>query len=318
MSSGRRSKRASIGRWSDRLHALSFRISTWNCFGMGQGLSAVTALRAPFAARLRDRAVLSECAAPDILCVQELLSREAQQFFDAVGKESFVSRFRDDNRVRFGGRMTMRGSGLGIGARAVLTKTIVRTFPGGSVGWDRLARKGALYTQLLLPNGVVVDLITAHLQAGYNASAIAVRAMQLADLKAFIASVGSPARPFIVCGDFNICGLVSVRDDAPYRSLMAAMSGFEDLGAAADLPTYVPHPQGNGLAFARDPQGSAQRIDHIFFRPARGPVELRCTLLEVFFDKPLALTKHHDGTAAWASDHSGLSATFKLCGTRAH
>ena len=279
---------------------------------MGQGLSAVSGLRAPFGRRFHDLGVLSECAAPDILCLQELLSREAQQFFDRLGPGCFTSRFRDDNRVRFGANMTMRGSGLGIGARSPLTKTLVRTFPGAPVGWDRLARKGALYTQLSFRKGVTVDLITAHLQAGYDARAMAVRAAQLADLKSFVASVGAKNRPFIVCGDFNIDGLSRARDSEQYTSLRAALKGFEDLGAAADLPTYDPHPERNTLAYALEPEASAQRIDYILFRPGRGALDLRCKQLEVIFDKPLAQTTHGGGKAAWASDHYGLSAAFEI------
>ena len=281
---------------------------------MGQGLSALRAQRAPFAQRFKHADVVSGCAAADILCVQELLSREAQQFFDGLAHRRFTSRFRDDNRMRFGGSMTMRGCGLGIGARSPLTKTHLRTFAGARVGWDRLARKGALYTQLSVWPGVSVDLMTVHLQAGHSAGAIAARRAQLADLKDFIASVAAPERPFIVCGDFNIDGLVSAREGAEYRSLTTALPGFEDLGAAADLSTFDPHPQGNALARAFDPDGRAQRIDYIFFRPGRGPVELRCKRLEVFFDKPLTLTMHLDNTAAWASDHYGLSATFECDG----
>jgi endonuclease/exonuclease/phosphatase family metal-dependent hydrolase len=289
-------------------------ISTWNCFGMGQGISAVSALRAPFAARYRHADVVSGCVAADILCLQELLSRDAQQFFDGLSQRRFTSRFRDDNRIRFGGQMTMRGSGLGIGARSPLTKTLVRTFAGARVGWDRLARKGVLYTQLSLAPGASIDLMTVHLQAGPSARAVAVRAVQLADLKEFVASVGASDRPFIICGDFNIDGLAPARAGAEYRSLAAALSGFQDLGAGADLSTFDPHPQGNALARAFEPGGRAQRIDYIFFRPARGPIELRCKRLEIFFNKPLGLTAHLDRMAAWASDHYGLSATFECVG----
>jgi endonuclease/exonuclease/phosphatase family metal-dependent hydrolase len=281
---------------------------------MGQGISAVGALRAPFAARFQHEDVVSGCIAADILCLQELLSRDAQQFFDGLPHRRFTSRFRDDNRIRFGGQMTMRGSGLGIGARSPLTKTTMRTFTGARVGWDRLARKGALYTQLSFRPGASVDLMTVHLQAGPSARAAAVRAVQLADLKDFVRSVGAPDRPFIVCGDFNIDGLAPARVGAEYRNLVAALSGFQDLGAAADLSTFDPHPQGNALASAFEPGGCAQRLDYIFFRPARGSIELSCKRLEILFDKPLGLTTRLDGTAAWASDHYGLSATFESAG----
>jgi endonuclease/exonuclease/phosphatase family metal-dependent hydrolase len=295
-----------------KVNGLRFRISTWNCFGMGQGLSAVMALRAPFGARLRDADVIAECGSPDVLCLQELLSRDAQQFFDGVGQGHFISRFRDDNRLRFGRSVTMRGCGLGIGSRSALTKTSVRTFPGARGGWDRLARKGCLYAQLAFAEGVTVDVVTAHLQAGYDARAIRIREAQLADLKLLLASVGSPDRPFIVCGDFNIDGLAPTRGDAPYKSLAAALRGFQDLGATDDLSTFDPHPQGNGLAYALEPRAATQRIDYIFWRPARGPIDLRCTSTERFFDKPLGQTTLPGITAGWASDHYGLSATFEV------
>jgi endonuclease/exonuclease/phosphatase family metal-dependent hydrolase len=242
--------------------------------------------------------------------MQELLSREAQQFFDGIGKERFTSRFRDDNRIRLAGNVTMRGCGLGIGARLRLRKTLVRTFPGARVGWDRLARKGALYTQLSLTTGLVVDLVTVHLQAGYDERASAVRALQLTDLKALIGAVGSPQRPFIVCGDFNIDGREHLRDRVSYRGLSEALDGFNDLGAAADLPTFDPRPQGNALAFAHEPDASEQRVDYIFFRPANGTSRFHCSEVGRFFDQPLTHSIGAHGRGVWASDHYGLSATF--------
>src|SRR5688572_21220454 len=103
---------------------MEFRVSTWNCFGMGQGLDAVLAARAPHNARFRDESVVSECAAPDLLCLQELLSRDAQLFFDGLGH---ASTYRDDNRVHLRSR-TMRGSGLGIGSRRSLMNATLGVF----------------------------------------------------------------------------------------------------------------------------------------------------------------------------------------------
>jgi endonuclease/exonuclease/phosphatase family metal-dependent hydrolase len=289
-------------------------MSTWNCFGMGQGVDAVTARRAPSAERFQHDYVVSTCAAADILCLQELMSRDAQEFFDRLAIDRLTSRFRDDNRIALGPPMTMRGSGLGIGASSPLTKTLVRTFPGAPAGWDRLARKGALYTQLAFQSDLIVDLITVHLQAGASTRCAMVRAAQLADLKAFVDSVSSPDRPFIICGDFNIDGLAHARATPEYRSLRHALDQFEDLGAAADLPTFDPHPlRGNALAHEFEPNGFARRIDYIFLRPARGSKALRCKRLEIIFDKPFTLLRR-EGTAGWASDHYGLSATFEWDG----
>ena len=280
---------------------------------MGQGLAAVAAVRAPCAERFQHDHVVSTCAAADILCLQELLSRDAQQFFDRLPLLRFTSQFRDHNRIAFGPPITVRGSGLGIGARSPLTKTLMRTFRGATAGWDRLARKGALYTQLALGPNLVIDLITVHLQAGPSSRAATIRAAQLSDITALVEALGAPERPFIICGDFNIDGLDSARANSEYRGLRRALDHFEDLGAAADRVTFDPHPHGNALAHEFEPNGLAQRIDYIFLRPGRGPEALRCKRVEILFDKPLTL-RRRDGTAAWASDHYGLSATFECNG----
>jgi len=279
---------------------------------MGQGLAAITAQRAPHAARLRDAEVLSQCAEPDILCLQELLSTDAQRFFDGVGKKRFTSRFRDDNRFRVSNGLTMRGCGLGIGSRAPLSKAVIRSFRGAGVGWDRFARKGVIHTQVQLSDRILIDLITVHLQAGYDAAAVAVREAQLSDLRDFIDAAGDPLRPFIVCGDFNIDGLSSARDSAEYGHLSSTLADFEDLGAAADFATYDPDPGANALARAFASNSFAQRIDYIFWRPGRGRFELGCTDMRLFLNEPLGQLEQPRGVADWASDHYGLSATFQL------
>jgi endonuclease/exonuclease/phosphatase family metal-dependent hydrolase len=278
---------------------------------MAQGWDAVRHLRAPFAERYKDADVLAQCGSTDVLCIQELFSRDAQVFFDGLGQRHFVSAFRDDNRVRLS-NATVRGSGLGIGARLPLTKPRLRSFPGERAGWDRLARKGALYTQLAFAGGLVVDLVTAHLQAGYDEAAVRVRAAQLEDLKTMIAEVGSSERPFLLCGDFNVDGLRASRGEPEYRRLREALEDFEDLGAADDLPTFHPHPEGNALAHAFEPEGRAQRIDYVLWRPGSRSGEVRCKGLARFFDQPLSGAAAGAGVAAWASDHYGLTAKFEI------
>lgn len=277
---------------------------------MGQGVvDAVTAVRAPEPARLLHDEVHDTCASPDVLCVQELLSRDAQTFFDGVGKERFVARFRDHNRPSFR-TATMRGSGLGIASRAPLLGPSVRPYAPRPVGWDKLARKGMLHAQVSLESGPVIDVLNTHLQSGYDDGAIAVRAVQLEDLGRALREVGSDDRPFIVCGDFNIDGLQAARAKAEYQRLARTMEGFEDLGAARDLTTFEPGPDGNTLAHQVEPFGPPQRIDYVFFRPAktRGH-RLAPTRVERIFDRPLAST----GTEgrSYASDHFGLCASFE-------
>lgn len=288
---------------------MEFRLSTWNCFGQSQGVGAVMARRAPAAWRLAHADVLSQAAAADILCVQELMSGDALRFFDTLGAASFGSRFRDHNRAQLR-TATVRGSGLGICARAALQQPRVHHFRDAGVSWDRLARKGTLHAQVTLAEGLVVDVLTTHLQAGHDPRALRVRAAQLADVGRQVAALGSPDRPFIVCGDLNIDGLEPARGGAEYRLLRATLPGFEDLGAAHDLPTFLPRPDGNTLAHRFEPDGQAQRLDYVLFRPARGARGVGATALGRLFDRPLPRTTRTGGTT-WASDHYGLTATFE-------
>src|SRR5436190_9333657 len=72
-------------------------IATWNCFGMAQSaLDAITATRAPHGARFRNHQVKRTLDGPHLVCVQELMSREAETFFDALG----AARVRDPNGAR--------------------------------------------------------------------------------------------------------------------------------------------------------------------------------------------------------------------------
>lgn len=285
---------------------MRFCLGTWNCFGQSQGVGAVRGARAPAARRFADDQVAAQCAAADVLCVQELLSSDAQRFFDTVGGARFGARFRDHNDVHLRSG-TLRGSGLGICARGTMTRPHVVRFRNLGISWDRLARKGTLHARLTLAGGLDLDVITTHLQAGHDTRARRVRAAQLADLARHVAAVGSPDRPFVVCGDLNIDGLGALRDGAEYRLLGAALPGFEDLGAARDQPTLFPLAGGNTLAQRYTQVRRAQRLDYVFWRPARGG-GLRVTGVERFLNRPLGV---RDGRTMWASDHYGLSATFE-------
>jgi endonuclease/exonuclease/phosphatase family metal-dependent hydrolase len=275
------------------------RIGTWNCFGMGQGIDAVLHRSAPMGHRFDCSEVQLACCTFDVFCVQEILSRKAQRFFDELDPSHYVARIRDDNRPRLD--LSVRGTGLGISASVTFRSTVIRTFAGERVGWDRLARKGAIYTAIEIDGVHAMDVVNVHLQAGYDHAAIRVRLKQLEHLRALVADVGTSQRPFVVCGDFNICGLASSRDGREYRGLLGALDGFVDLGADDDLPTLHPHPEGNALAYAFEPRSPTQRVDYVFLRSAG---KARCTDVKRFFDRP---TK-----SGWPSDHYGLAATIEI------
>lgn len=279
---------------------------------MGQSvLDVITYLRAPFGKRFSSPEVINECSSATVLCVQELLSRAAQVFFDGLVRRYFPFALRDHNRF---GLLSLRGSGLGIAARTSTAASSRKVqsrflpFKCRGISWDKYARKGALYAQFEYADRLI-DVMTVHLQAGKDAASIAVRAAQLAELAEWIKLLGSSDRPFIVCGDFNIQGLAAERASGEYQTLTRALAGFTDLGAESDLATYHPHPEGNPLAHAFEAQGEPMRIDYIFLRPAETGQAFKPSGFRRILDRPLSgLT----GLGAWASDHYGLVATFEV------
>jgi endonuclease/exonuclease/phosphatase family metal-dependent hydrolase len=302
-------------------------VGTWNCFGMAQGaIDAITAWRAPYGERLLHDDIPRILAEAHVVCVQELMSRDAERLFARLGDV----RVRDENGFCFR-TGTMRGSGLGIAARGVSMKpSKLERFTAKQVGWDRLARKGTLHVRVTLDashashapdaphtgDPLEVDVLTAHLQSGYEPAASAVRLAQIGELAQRVAALGSADRPFVVCGDFNVCGLGG--QGIEYVRLREALAGFEDLGAEGDLATFDPHPDSNSLAHDNDPEAPRQRIDYIFLRPARsrtcrvrkvtrlldGPMPGAATPLSTRDGRPLPST--------FASDHFGLAATLEV------
>jgi endonuclease/exonuclease/phosphatase family metal-dependent hydrolase len=288
---------------------MRFSLSTWNCFGMARSpLDAITGRRAPEPDRLRHQRVVAECAASGVLCVQELFSRDAEDFFDGLSSPRARTSIRDHNRLHLRSA-TVRGMGLGIRSHGELLESGRRQFREGT-GWDRLARKGVLHARIALDDAFELDVFTVHLQAGYDRAAEQVRKTQLSELGEFLAGTMSPKRATIVCGDFNIDGLEPARDRPEYRCLLSTLEGFSDLGATDDHATFDPTPHVNSLAFRSEPDGLRQRLDYVFLKPAAsGTHAIECQSLSLFLAEPLGSSQ--DGRHDFASDHFGLVASFE-------
>jgi endonuclease/exonuclease/phosphatase family metal-dependent hydrolase len=278
-------------------------IATWNCFGMAQGaFDAITARRAPHPARLRHGELRRALKAPHLICVQELMSRDAEAFFDGLGLE----RVRDANAPSLR-PVAMRGSGLGIAGRLPLGDRTSSVFESPRSGWDRLARKGTLHVRVRLP-GLELDVLNVHLQAGRDPQAVAIRDLQLGELARRVEQLGSDERTFLVCGDFNVCGLGA--KGRAYSRVRSALPGFEDLGEAEDLPTLDPRPDQNALAHLLEPASPCQRIDYIFLRAPRGNgLGVKVRRVARILDRPL---NPDGGAPMYASDHFGLMATLEI------
>jgi endonuclease/exonuclease/phosphatase family metal-dependent hydrolase len=296
-----------------------FKLGTWNCFGMARKpLDAITGIRAPAPRRLQHDHVLRSCASAEVFCVQELFSRDAEDFFDKVCNKLAPDRsfafVRDHNRLNFRTR-TVRGTGLGIRSLGALQESRYHHF-SRSTGWDRLARKGTLHARIALSSQIEIDLVTVHLQAGEDPTAALVRQAQLRELSQFLHGVTSRKRACIVCGDFNICGLRAERAGPEYARLRESLPDFVDLGATDDHATFDPTPHVNSLAFAFEPRGRRQRLDYIFLRPpATADYSIACNAVSLFLHEPLTALQLSSRSEAFASDHFGLVATFE-CSAR--
>ncbi len=280
-------------------------IATWNCFGMAQrAIDAVLAGRAAHSERFHDPDVQAAFDGAHIVCVQEILSRDAELFFDALGR----TRVRDTNRVRFP-PLTVRGSGLGIASQHTIVTSHVHNFGGPRTGWDRFARKGTLHARVGV-GGAGIDVLNVHLQSGYDPLHTAIRNEQLREVGRRVQELGSSDRWFVVCGDFNVCGLGARSSD--YARLRETLDGFEDLGARDDLPTFDPHPERNCLAHYTEPNAPCQRLDYILVRPPRTS-EVRVRNVARVLDQPLRRTPPPPSmSGAFASDHFALLATIEL------
>jgi endonuclease/exonuclease/phosphatase family metal-dependent hydrolase len=260
----------------------------------------------PDAHRFGHPDVKSVVEAADLVCVQEVYLSDAETFFDALG---FEHKTRDDNRSTLW-PLTFGGSGLAVASRYPIVERWMRAFSRPHVGTERFARKGMLHVRVRVPNGhrLEIDVMTTHLQAGYDVRARSVRERQLREIRDLVDEVGSRERPFVMCGDLNIDGLSGVRHGSEYAALVATLSDFIDLGADDDLATFHPHPDINELAHRYDNKAPRQRIDYVFYRPpANGtPAAERCVLVHA---TPIECSING---RTYASDHFGLQASFSL------
>lgn len=276
-------------------------LQTWNCFGAAQTAAAVLRWRGPPDPHRFDHPTLIRVLEEaDIVCFQEVFLSDVERFFDGLGHSH---KQRDTNASTLW-PPTFGGSGLGIASRFPILDRLVRPFRKPHVGPERFARKGMLHARVHVQGdatseGFEVDVVTTHLQAGYTDGARRVRERQLAEIRELVDEIGSPARPFIVCGDLNIDGLRPVREAGEYVALTRTLPDFLDLGADDDHATFHPHPEHNPLAYRFEPAGARQRIDYVLFR-APHTRHVSAEACEIVLDRPL------DDLRTFASDHFGL------------
>jgi endonuclease/exonuclease/phosphatase family metal-dependent hydrolase len=240
------------------------------------------------------------------LCTQEIWLADVEEFFDGL---PHVHKVRDPNASTFW-PPTIGGSGLGVASRFPIVTSQTRAFGGRKVHAERLARKGMLHARVRVAEGIEADLVSTHMQAGYTPDAARVREDQLAQLRAFADEVGSPERPLIVCGDFNVCGLSAVRHEE-YVNVQKHFHGFEDLFMEEDAPTFRPHPEGNALAFRFEPKAPMQRLDYVLFRPPAPGAGVETIVHERRIMLHERLPPHGGEAETDSSDHDALTIVLR-------
>ena len=94
---------------------------------------------------------------------------------------------------------------------------------------DAVSNKGFVYCLMELAEGVYVDVITVHMDAGYDALSVKARASNFRQLAAYIHSNLTSGRALVVLGDFNYKFLRKLDDDL-YGNLLAP-TGLKDVWA---------------------------------------------------------------------------------------
>lgn len=281
-----------------------FALKTWNCFGAAQNLVAFFRRRgAPDAHRFALAEVKGAIESVDIACLQEVFLSDAELFFEAL---AHGHKTRDHNRSTYW-PLTFGGSGLAIASRFRIVERDVRGFSRPHSGAERFARKGMLHARVAIDDDLELDVLTTHMQSGYTETAGSVRIRQLREMGAWVAQLGSADRGFVICGDFNVDGLSSVRAGREYEAIREALPGFEDLGASEDACTFDPRASGNDLARRHEAGSPHQRIDYVLFRPPRDG-RLRAVQTSLTLDAPFHSPERG---RTFASDHYALVTEFE-------
>ncbi len=278
-------------------------IATWNSFGVPQARTgSFLAASSIYPARYASDDLRGAVDGFDVLCAQELIGEEARAFFDGLSPYAV--------RKRVGG-VAFDDHGLGVATRLPVEAARSMHFDERGVGTDRLIAKGALHLRVRLVRGPAVDVVTTHLQAGGEADRVAARRRQIDELVAFVRSVSDPARPLVVCGDFNVDGAAPDRAEYAHLAQTLAREGLVDLDAAARLATV--HPARNDLLRQLEPGAKPERLDYVFWRAASvDPFAVGASRVALVADHPLADLRPQWGAVtglegdAYASDHFGL------------
>ncbi|MBR5426878.1 MAG: hypothetical protein IK118_00905 [Clostridia bacterium] len=124
---------------------------------------------------------------------------------------------------------------------------------------DALSNKGFIYALVEFAEGVYINVINVHMDAGYDAFSVLARADNFKQLAAYINENLNDGRPLIVQGDFNFKFKRELKDDM-YENLLVP-TGMKDVWAELS---------GNGVYDAASPDfvrtAAGDDLDRIIWR----------------------------------------------------
>lgn len=170
------------------------------------------------------------------------------------------------------------------------------------------AKKGIMYMQVLLDNGIKVDVFNHHTQAYSHNDGI--RKLQLLQLKEFIKSKNNSSIPVVIAGDFNVDGNV-----AEYSILKEIFPNMKDV-----WHEKYPNKQGNTwdpiknywASIDADATRVPERLDYILIRDGNKH-KWKINDVEVTFKEELPWYGENDfAQYVLVSDHYGVKADLSL------
>jgi len=214
----------------------------------------------------------------DIIGIQEAFTRSSRPL-EKMGEYLHFAKFNKRGFLK-------TGAGLLTLSKFEIEKTKTMSF-SKCAGTDCFAKKGVLFTRLILSPGLKLDVYNTHLNAAGKDS---IRELQIREMANFIKK-NSLYYPVVLIGDMNTHPKENNYQE--FFKLMNLKDSYSTYTSSLPAPT---NDQINGFTNGHKSQRKGKRIDYIFYRGAIEVIKSKVNMDEA---KPL-------------SDHYGVISTFKL------
>lgn len=163
---------------------------------------------------------------------------------------------------------------------------------------DCMSSKSALLVEITMPSGKKIQFVNTHLQAWSAPKAMAIRKVQLEQIKTMINKYQTPSVPQILAGDLNIDGKLAIEYNEALRLMEMTSTPLDgDITGTNGFST-----QG---CFKKPGEDNEEWLDH-FWLKSNG------TATNIENKKVLLLTGKLSGKVCPLSDHHAVEAVIQL------